>query len=205
MLPVIYGICLPGSLSCQKALEGAGKSISTVLLSRPLPIGKSENFRCVCKFTSVSGMVAMDACGSWRTLGDSSFLGVRKYISVKKLIFVPCRRITGDTVKEEVFYGKGMKKVRESYPDLYEGVAKLNEAVFTGKALDYKTQKLIAIGIAASRCDVKATRMQMVSGMAELGITEEEIVDALRVVLLLSGMPAFTKGMSILEEALSQK
>ncbi len=93
-----------------------------------------------------------------------------------------------------------MRKIRSDYPEIYDAVIKLNEAVFTGKALDYKTQKLIAIGIAASRCDESATEKQMRSAMKELNVTGEEIADVLRVVLLLSGMPSFTKGMRILEE-----
>lgn len=103
-------------------------------------------------------------------------------------------------MKEEVFYGKGMRKIKSEYPEIYDAVIKLNEAVFTGKALDYKTQKLIAIGIAASRCDESATEKQMRSAMKELNVTSEEIADVLRVVLLLSGMPSFTKGMRILED-----
>ena len=106
----------------------------------------------------------------------------------------------GDKMKEEVFYGRGMKKIRSEYPEIYETIIKLNDAVFTGKSLDYKTQKLIAIGIAASRCDESATDRQMRSAMKELGVTSDEIVDVLRVVLLTSGMPSFTKGMRILED-----
>jgi alkylhydroperoxidase/carboxymuconolactone decarboxylase family protein YurZ len=103
-------------------------------------------------------------------------------------------------MKNEKFFGEGMKVVKEKYPDLYEAIVKLNEAAFTGKVLDYKTQKLIAIGIVASKCDEVATEKQMISGMKELGITKEEIADVLRVVLLTSGMPAFTKAMKILEK-----
>ena len=40
----------------------------------------------------------------------------------------------------------------------------------------------------------------MKSTMKELNVTQEEIADVLRVVLLLSGQPAFTKGMRILDE-----
>jgi alkylhydroperoxidase/carboxymuconolactone decarboxylase family protein YurZ len=36
--------------------------------------------------------------------------------------------------------------------------------------------------------------------MNEFNITKDEIVDVLRVVLLTSGMPAFNKGMRILDE-----
>lgn len=105
-------------------------------------------------------------------------------------------------MKEEVYYAKGMKGVKDKYPKLYDGINCLNAAVYTGNELDYKQQKLIAIGILASRSDESATEKQMRSGMAELGIKEEEIVDTLRVVLLTSGMPAFTKGMRILGEIL---
>ncbi|MEO2117527.1 MAG: carboxymuconolactone decarboxylase family protein [Methanocaldococcus sp.] len=103
-------------------------------------------------------------------------------------------------MKNEVFFGEGMKVVKEKYPDLYEVIVKLNDTVFTGKTLDYKTQKLIAIGIVAARCDEVAIEKQMKSAMKELGITKEEIADVLRVVLLTSGMPAFTKAMKILEK-----
>ncbi|AAB98736.1 TPA: carboxymuconolactone decarboxylase family protein [Methanocaldococcus jannaschii] len=103
-------------------------------------------------------------------------------------------------MKNEVFFGEGMKVVKEKYPDLYDIIVKLNDTVFTGKTLDYKTQKLIAIGIVASRCDEVAIEKQMKSAMKELGITKEEIADVLRVVLLTSGMPAFTKAMKILEK-----
>ncbi|WP_456372040.1 carboxymuconolactone decarboxylase family protein [Methanocaldococcus sp.] len=103
-------------------------------------------------------------------------------------------------MKNEVFYGEGMKVVKEKYPDLYDVIVKLNDVAYTGKVLDYKTQKLIAIAIVAAKCDEIATKKQMISGIKELGITKEEIIDALKVVLLTSGMPAFTKAMRILNE-----
>ncbi|AEH07560.1 carboxymuconolactone decarboxylase family protein [Methanothermococcus okinawensis] len=103
-------------------------------------------------------------------------------------------------MKNEVFVGEGMKYVKEDCPDLYDAIVKLNDAVYTGRVLDYKTQKLMAIGIAAASGDTNATEKQMRSGMAELGITKDEICDVLRVVLLTSGMPPFTKAMKILYE-----
>jgi alkylhydroperoxidase/carboxymuconolactone decarboxylase family protein YurZ len=103
-------------------------------------------------------------------------------------------------MKNEVFVGEGMKYVKEDCPDLYEAIVKLNDTVYSGKVLDYKTQKLIAIGITASTGDEKSTKKQMKSGISELGITKDEIEDVLRVVLLTSGMPAFTKAMKILYE-----
>jgi len=107
-------------------------------------------------------------------------------------------------MKEEVFFGEGMAKTKIEYPDLYKAIVGLNEAIYTGKALDYKAQKLIAIGINAATSDDRATKKQMMSGMKELGITKDEIVDVMRVVLLTSGMPPFTKGMKILYEILEK-
>ena len=107
-------------------------------------------------------------------------------------------------MKDEVFFGEGMKNLKEEYPDLYNAIVGLNEAAYTGKILDYKTQKLIALGINAAASDDRAVKKQMMSAMKEFGVTRDEIVDVLRVVLLTSGMPPFTKAMKTLNE-LTQK
>jgi alkylhydroperoxidase/carboxymuconolactone decarboxylase family protein YurZ len=99
-------------------------------------------------------------------------------------------------MKEEIFFSKGMKHVKEDYQDLYDLSIQLNDVCYTGKVLDYKTQKLIAIGIAAAASDDRAVKKQILSGMKELGITKDEVVDVLRVVLLLAGKPAFTKAIN---------
>ena len=103
-------------------------------------------------------------------------------------------------MKDEVFFGEGMAKVKEEYPDLYSSIVGLNEATYTGKVLDYRTQKLIALGINVAASDDRATKKQMMSAMKEFRITKDEIVDVLRVVLLTSGMPPFTKAMRMLYE-----
>jgi alkylhydroperoxidase/carboxymuconolactone decarboxylase family protein YurZ len=107
-------------------------------------------------------------------------------------------------MKEEVFFGEGMAKTKKDYPELYNAIVTLNEATYTGKVIDYKTQKLIALGINAAASDDRATKKQMMSAMKEFGITKDEIVDVLRVVLLTSGMPPFTKGMKILYEVIEK-
>jgi alkylhydroperoxidase/carboxymuconolactone decarboxylase family protein YurZ len=101
-------------------------------------------------------------------------------------------------MKEDVFYGKGMIHVKKDYPDIYEAVVGLNQAAYTGKVLDYRTQKLIALAINAANSDDRAMKKQMMSAMREFDISRDEIVDVLRVVLLTSGMPPFTKAMKIL-------
>ena len=98
-------------------------------------------------------------------------------------------------MKDEVFYGKGIHELEGEYPDLYELVKNISDVVYDGYALDYKTQKLIAIGITASRADPRATKKQIKSGMKELDITKEEIMDVLK-------MPAFSKAVQILNSVI---
>lgn len=105
-------------------------------------------------------------------------------------------------MKEEVFYSKGMKRIKEDYPDLYEGSVNLNEVAYTGKVLDYKTQKLIALGITAAFSDDRAVKKQIISNMQEFGVTKDEIVDVFRVVMLIAGKPAFMKAINILYDVL---
>jgi alkylhydroperoxidase/carboxymuconolactone decarboxylase family protein YurZ len=107
-------------------------------------------------------------------------------------------------MKEEVFFGEGMAKTKKDYPDLYNAIVGLNEAAYTGKVVDYKTQKLIALGINAAASDDRAVKKQMMSAMKEFGVTRDEIVDVLRVVLLTSGMPPFTKAMKILYDLIEK-
>ncbi len=78
-------------------------------------------------------------------------------------------------MKGDVYYGKGIRELEGEYPDLYELVSDLNSTVWEGKVIDYKTQKLIAIGITASRADPRATKKQMRSAIEVLGITKDEI------------------------------
>jgi alkylhydroperoxidase/carboxymuconolactone decarboxylase family protein YurZ len=105
-------------------------------------------------------------------------------------------------MKKEVFYGKGMGSLKKDCPEIYESIVGLNEAVFTGKTLDYKTQKLISLAIAASNSDDRAIEKQIRSSIKELGVTKDEIMDTFRVVLLTSGMPPFMKAVKILYEVL---
>lgn len=103
-------------------------------------------------------------------------------------------------MKEEVFYSGGMKKIKDDYPDLYEANVELNKAAYTGKVLDYKTQKLIALGINAAFSDDRAVKKQIISSIQEFDTSKDEIIDVLRVVLLIAGKPAFMKAVNILYE-----
>jgi alkylhydroperoxidase/carboxymuconolactone decarboxylase family protein YurZ len=107
-------------------------------------------------------------------------------------------------MKEEIFFGEGMNRLKGDYPDIYNAIVGLNAAAYNGKSVDYKTQKLIALGINAAASDERATRKQMMSAIKEFGVTRDEIVDVLRVVLLTSGMPPFNKALKILYDITEQ-
>ncbi|BBL61275.1 MAG: carboxymuconolactone decarboxylase family protein [Methanobrevibacter arboriphilus] len=105
-------------------------------------------------------------------------------------------------MKENVFYGKGMGPVKRDFPDIYEAIVELNDAVYTGKVIDYKTQKFIALAIAASNSDDRAVKKQIQSAINEFNATKDEIMDVLRMVLLTSGMPPFVKAVKILYDVM---
>lgn len=96
---------------------------------------------------------------------------------------------------------KFFKKLTENDPAMYELVMKFEEHIWDEGALSRKTKKLIAIAIAAALRDQHAVRAQL-AGAANLGVTKEEVEEALRVTFLLSGMPAYVYGKSQLDEVM---
>jgi alkylhydroperoxidase/carboxymuconolactone decarboxylase family protein YurZ len=84
-------------------------------------------------------------------------------------------------------------------PEMFELVMKLEQHIWDDGALTRQTKKLIAIAIAAALRDQHAVRAQL-AGAASLGITKEEVEEALRVTFLLSGMPAYVYGRAQLDE-----
>lgn len=98
------------------------------------------------------------------------------------------------------FSGEGMKFVKECYPDLFNVIKDLDDEVNSGYVLDSKTLKLVSIAISASKCDARIIRKQIKSGIDNYGLTQDEIMDVLKVVLLSSGMPSFVQSAKILSE-----
>ena len=88
---------------------------------------------------------------------------------------------------------KFFKELTVNDPKMYEMVMKLDEHVWDDGALTRKTKKLIAIAIAASIRDQHAVRAQLI-GASNLGISKDEVEEALRVTFLLAGMPAYVYG-----------
>jgi alkylhydroperoxidase/carboxymuconolactone decarboxylase family protein YurZ len=94
---------------------------------------------------------------------------------------------------------KFFRELAEKDPQMYEMVMKLESHIWDDGALSKKTKKLIAIAIAASLRDQHATRAQL-AGAANLGLTKNEVEEALRVAFLLAGMPAYVYGKAQLDE-----
>ena len=91
------------------------------------------------------------------------------------------------------------KRLAETDPDLHEMILKLDQYVWDDGVLSSKTKKLIAIAIATSMRDQHAIRAQM-AGAKSLGVTKNEVEEALRVAYLLAGMPAYVNGKIVEEE-----
>ncbi len=93
------------------------------------------------------------------------------------------------------------KKLAETDPDMHEMILKLDQYIWDEGALSRKTKKLIAIAIATSMRDQHAIRAQM-AGAKNLGVTKDEVEEALRIAYLLAGMPAYVNGKTVEEEVM---
>jgi len=96
---------------------------------------------------------------------------------------------------------KFFKELTVKDPEMYNLVMKFEEHIWNDGKLSKKTKKLIAIAIAAALRDQHAVRAQL-AGAANLGVTKEEVEEALRVTFLLSGMPAYVYGKAQLDEVM---
>ena len=84
-----------------------------------------------------------------------------------------------------------MEELGKGHPDAMKSLYALGEAVFKPGALDTKSKELICLGIAvAIRCD--GCIAWHTRGSLEAGATEEEIVEALGVAILMGGGPSVT-------------
>ena len=101
---------------------------------------------------------------------------------------------------EKVFYGKGVRRIREENPQLYDSLQELDKNVWDGNALDYRTQKLIAIAISATNPEGSSFLKQVSKAKKELDISRDEMMDVLKVVLLTSGMQSFNKALDVVNK-----
>ena len=101
---------------------------------------------------------------------------------------------------EKVFYGKGVRRIKNEDSQLYESIQDLDKNVWNANVLDYRTQKLIAIAISATNQDSSSFLRQVSKAKKELDISRDELMDVLKVVLLTSGMPSFNKSLEVVNK-----
>jgi len=95
------------------------------------------------------------------------------------------------------------KELMRTQPDMHGAVLAFDQHIWDDGALSRKSKKLIAIAIAAALRDQHAVKAQL-AGAKRLGVTPDEIEEALRVTFLLSGMPAYVYGRAAMEEIMSR-
>jgi len=96
---------------------------------------------------------------------------------------------------------KFFKELTVNEPEMFDLVMRFEQHIWDDGSLSKKTKKLIAIAIAAALRDQHAVRAQL-AGAKNLGVTKEEVEEALRVTFLLSGMPAYVYGKAQLDEVM---
>ena len=96
---------------------------------------------------------------------------------------------------------KIFQELKDLDPEMYSKVMGLDQLIWSEGALSRKTKKLLAVSLAAALRDRHAVRAQM-AGAKNLGVTIEEMDEALRVTFLLAGMPAYVYGKAAAEEML---
>ena len=96
---------------------------------------------------------------------------------------------------------KFFRELTTKEPEMFNLVMRLEQHIWDDGKLSRKTKKLIAISIAAALRDQHAVHAQL-AGAKNLGVTKEEIEEALRVTFLLSGMPAYVYGKAQLDEVM---
>jgi len=96
---------------------------------------------------------------------------------------------------------KFFKELTVKEPEMFDLVMRFEQHIWDDGSPSKKTKKLIAIAIAAALRDQHAVRAQL-AGAKNLGVTKEEVEEALRVTFLLSGMPAYVYGKAQLDEVM---
>jgi alkylhydroperoxidase/carboxymuconolactone decarboxylase family protein YurZ len=95
------------------------------------------------------------------------------------------------------------KELMKTQPDMHGAVLAFDQHIWDDGALSRKTKKILAISIAAALRDQHAVRAQL-AGAKRLGVSTDEIEEALRVTFLLSGMPAYVYGRAAMEEIMGK-
>lgn len=110
--------------------------------------------------------------------------------------------VFGDLEKKIGHIPVFFKELAASDPMMQDAILKLDSHIWEDGVLTRAEKKLIAIALAAGLRDGHALHAQM-KGAKNLGISKEEIDEALRVAFLLAGMPAYVAGKTAAEKIYS--
>ena len=102
--------------------------------------------------------------------------------------------------KVPIFFRELMK----TQPDMHGAILAFDQHIWDDGALSRKTKKILAISIAAALRDQHAVQAQL-AGAKRLGVSPEEIEEALRVTFLLAGMPAYVYGRAAMEKIMGKE
>jgi AhpD family alkylhydroperoxidase len=93
---------------------------------------------------------------------------------------------------------QGIEEFGERHPAAMEGFSQLNRAAMEPGALDAKTKELLCVVIGVTnRCD--ACIAFHTNGALEAGATEEEVMEALGVAVMMGGGPSLAYATHVLE------
>jgi len=95
------------------------------------------------------------------------------------------------------------KELMKTQPDMHGAILAFDQHIWDDGALSRKTKKILAISIAAALRDQHAVKAQL-AGAKKLGVSRDQIEEALRVTFLLSGMPAYVYGRAAMEEIMGK-
>ena len=139
-----------------------------------------------------------------RQIGSKSAVAILSLILAIHLAMpgatVKAQQPSGDDTYPEMMakFVKYWGELEKVHPDAVNGFNALHQAAFKPGALDTKTKELICLGIAvAVHCDGCIAAHTL--GSLEAGATEEEIVEALGVAILMGGGPSVVYGTHAME------
>jgi 4-carboxymuconolactone decarboxylase len=95
------------------------------------------------------------------------------------------------------------KELMKTQPDMHGAILAFDQHIWDDGALSRKMKKILAISIAAALRDQHAVKAQL-AGAKKLGVSRDQIEEALRVTFLLSGMPAYVYGRAAMEEIMGK-
>jgi len=96
-----------------------------------------------------------------------------------------------------------VKKWATEDPKLKEWITEMDKHVWSDGKLSSQTKKIIAVCVAAALRDRHAVRAQA-AGASNLGVSFDEMEEALRVSFLLAGMPAYVYGRTAIDDLMKK-